>query len=252
MEGIKVLLITQARRGSSRLPSKVLLKVKGDELLKIHLTRLKKSKLVDQIIVATTINAEDDFIQNLCMEWGYQVGRGSVDDVLDRYYQIAKVIKPEWVVRVTSDCPLLDPTLIDAVISLALVNEVDYCSNVIVENFPDGQDIEVFKFSALEKTWKEAKLKSEREHVTTYMRSNRNNEGEEIFHTLNFPCAYDFSGVRMTVDEPQDFELIENLIEDLGLDCSWLTYTNCILEKYPHINNNLIRNEGLIKSMKND
>lgn len=253
MESIKTLLITQARIGSTRLPGKVLLKINNEELLKIHLKRLSNCKLVNQIVVATTINKEDDAIVALCKEWGFQAFRGSVDDVLDRLYQTANKIKPEWVVRLTSDCPLIDPALVDAVIALAQTNNADYAANVLEEHFPDGQDVEVFKFEALEKAWKEAKLKSDREHVTPYLRTNSNYKGGTLFAAVNFPCVRNFSHIRMTVDEPRDFELITNVVNDLGTDQSWLTYTNHILNNHlDRINGDIIRNEGMIKSLKND
>lgn len=253
MEIINTLLISQARTGSTRLPNKVLLKIDNDELLKIHIERLKGCKLVDKIMVATTVAPEDDIIIDLCKQWGISASRGSVDDVLDRFYQVAKDINPTWVVRVTSDCPLLDPALVDAVIALAQVNDVDYCSNIFVENFPDGQDIEVFKFNALEKAWTEAKLKSEREHVTPYIRTKSRHNGGNLFSSLNFPCAYDFSKIRMTVDEPVDFELINELVINLGVKKTWLTYTNYIIENHLNsINADIVRNEGMLKSLKND
>ena len=253
MESINTLLITQARTGSTRLPGKILLKIQDSELLKIHLTRLAQCEQIDKTIVATTIAKEDDVIPPLCEQWGISTFRGSVDDVLDRFYQAAKDIKPQWVVRVTSDCPLIDPALVDAVIALAKVNDVDYCANILVENFPDGQDIEVFKFSALATAWEEAKLKSDREHVTPYIRNNTNVKGGELFSAVNFPCASNFSDIRMTVDEPRDFELITKLINDLGTDKTWLTYTRYIIENQLYkINSDIIRNEGLLKSLKND
>jgi len=253
MASIKTLLITQARTGSTRLPGKVLLKVNDNELLKIHLERLKKSKLVDQIIVATTINKEDDVIISLCEKWGFRTSRGAVDDVLDRYYQTANKIKPEWVVRATSDCPLIDPGMVDAVVAFAQLNEVDYCSNTLIENFPNGQDVEVFKFSALKKAWKEAKLKSEREHVTPYIKKHSSHNDGTLFSAVNFPCQYNFHDIRMTVDLPVDFELMQKLILDLGIDQSWLTYTNHIIDNQLHqLTANIIRNEGLLKSLKND
>ncbi len=253
MESIKTLLITQARLGSTRLPGKVLLKINNEELLNIHLNRIEECRLVDKFIVATTTNEEDDAIVSLCHKRNVQSSRGSVEDVLDRFYQAAKDIKPEWVVRLTSDCPLIDPTLVDAVIAFAQVNEVDYCSNTLIENFPDGQDVEVFKYSALEQAWKEAKLKSEREHVTPYIRKNSNHNGGSLFSAINFPCIDNFSYIRMTVDEPLDLELIEKVILNLGTDQSWLTYTNYIINnQLNQINANIIRNEGMLKSLKND
>ena len=226
---IDTIIITQARTGSTRLPGKVLMKVNEQELLYIHLERLKKSKLKDRVIVATTLNMEDDQIADVCDKWGIPSFRGSENDVLDRFYQCAKDLKPKWVVRVTSDCPLIDPALVDAVISCAQTNNVDYCSNGLIENFPDGQDVEVFKFSALEKAWENAKLNSEREHVTPYIRMNANFNGGSQFTAINFPCVRDYSKIRMTVDERKDFDLIKVLIEKLGTNETWTNYVDYII-----------------------
>lgn len=253
MELKQTILISQARSGSTRLPKKVLLKIQGRELLGIQLTRLKNCREIDKIIIATTVDTEDDTIVGLCNSWNVAVSRGQINDVLDRYYQAALPFKPKWVVRVTSDCPLIDPELVDAVVKFAKVNDVDYASNILMERFPDGQDIEVFKFEALEKAWKEADLLSEREHVTPYLRKNCTFNGGNLFSSANFACVDDFSLIRMTVDEPRDFDLISKLIEDLGVEETWLTYTRHIISNhYNIINNNIIRNEGMLKSLKDD
>ncbi|BFM42313.1 glycosyltransferase family protein [Flavobacterium sp. CFS9] len=250
---IKTILITQARLGSTRLPGKVLKEINGESLLQIHLDRLKKSSKVSKIIVATTIVDADAIIYNKAREWGYESFRGSESDVLDRFYQSVKIDKPDWIVRVTSDCPLIDPNLVDKVISFVQENDKDYGSNILIENFPDGQDIEVFKFSALEKAWKEAKLLSEREHVTPYIRNNSDFNGGHLFSSINYACNSDFSNIRMTVDEKRDFDLIEILVKELGTDKSWSEYTNYIIENdLTRINGEIIRNEGLLKSLKKD
>lgn len=252
---INTVLITQARMGSSRLPGKVLRKINGDSLLKIHLERIKKAKYVDAIIVATTLNEEDYKIENEVKELGVFSFSGSEDDVLDRYYQsiINAGIIPEWVVRVTSDCPLVDPNLIDEIIQLAKSSEVDYLSNTLIEHFPDGQDIEVFKFKSLKSAWQDATLKSDREHVTTYIKNNSDFKGKGIFKAINFPSIANFSSIRMTVDEEEDFKLIEILVNKLGTNESWLTYTNYILNnELFKINSNIVRNEGYLKSLLND
>ena len=185
---INTILVTQARLGSTRLPGKVLKEVDEKTLLQIHLERLKKCKSISEIIVATTVNSEDEIIYNNALEWGFTAFRGSELNVLDRFYQSLKNKKPDWVVRVTSDCPLLDPELVDAVVNFAKNHSYDYVSNVMVEHFPDGQDVEVFKFSALKKAWGTAKLKSELEHVTTYIRNNSNGKGDNIFSSINYAC----------------------------------------------------------------
>jgi spore coat polysaccharide biosynthesis protein SpsF (cytidylyltransferase family) len=247
------ILITQARTGSTRLPGKVLKEINGKSLLHIHLDRLKKCKSVSEIIVATTTNSEDQIIFEKAIEWGFSASKGSESDVLDRFYQAVKDKKAEWIVRVTSDCPLIDPVLVDNVIDFVQENDKDYGSNTLIENFPDGQDIEVFKFSALEKAWKNAKFLSEREHVTPYIINNTNVKGGNLFSAINYPCDFDFSKIRMTVDEIRDFELIKILINDLGIDKTWLEYTNYIIQNnLTEINDSIIRNEGLLKSLKND
>ena len=169
---VKTSLITQARSGSTRLPGKILKKINDESLLEIHLKRLNKCNNVSNIIVATTDKPEDKVIYDYAIDWGFNSFRGSESDVLDRFYQAVRKEKPDWIVRVTSDCPLIDPILVDKLINFAHDNNTDYCSNTLVENYPDGQDIEVFKFSALEAAWKNANLSSDREHVTPYIRNN--------------------------------------------------------------------------------
>lgn len=250
---INTIVITQARVNSTRLPGKVLKEVDGKALLEIHLERLSKCSQISDIIVATTVEESDAIIYKKAIEWGYTASRGSESDVLDRFYQAVKDSNADWIVRVTSDCPLIDPELVDKVIVFAQENQVDYCSNILIENYPDGQDVEVFKFSALKKAWENAKLLSEREHVTPYIRNNSDFKKGSEFSALNFPCESDFSKIRMTVDEIKDFELIQILIKNLGTNKTWLEYTNYIINnKLDSINNQIIRNEGLLKSLKND
>ena len=250
---LKTVLITQARMGSTRLPGKVLMEVNQTPLLKIHLDRLKKSKKIDRIIVATTHNIEDDIIEKMSLEWGYEVFRGSENDVLDRFYQAVKYIKPLWIVRVTSDCPLIDPKLIDEVIEYSQNKNIDYCSNTLVENFPDGQDIEVFKFYALEYAWKNAIKKSHREHVTPYIRELSNFKKKNIFSAINFDNGGDFAQIRMTVDEIRDYELIKVVIENNGVEKTWQEYVEYIVSNnLNNINGSIVRNEGYSKSLKNN
>ncbi len=251
--GIKTILITQARSGSTRLPGKILKEVNGKSLLEIHLNRLKKCTKVSKIIVATTVEAGDEIIYNNAISWGFEASRGSEEDVLDRFYQASKNENAEWIVRVTSDCPLLDPNLVDEIISYAHSNHYDYICNGLMENFPDGQDVEVFRFSALETAWKHAKLRSEREHVTPYIRNNADGKGDNSFTTFNYPSEKNYSHIRMTVDEPRDFQLIEHLIQKLGTEKTWLEYTDYMIENnLTKLNEGIIRNEGFLKSLKKD
>ncbi len=251
---MSTIVVTQARSGSTRLPNKVLLKVKDKTLLQIHIDRIKRAKLVDDIYIATTTEIGDDVIANLAENLKVKYHRGSEDDVLDRFYQTVKDIRPDFIVRLTSDCPLIDPKLLDEVIVEAKKLNVDYYANIIEERFPDGQDIEVFKFSALKKAWKEAKLSSDREHVTPYIRNNSTYKGGNLFTSSNHNLKDNYNHVRLTVDEPQDLEVIKEIVKDLGLDKDWKTYADYYLEneKVRSLNNSIARNEGYQKSISKE
>ena len=253
MENIKVIAITQARVGSTRLPGKVLLPLGEDTLLGIHLERLKKSKAIDDCIVATTQEEGSEKIIDIASDKGALVYQGSLEDVLDRFYQAAIPHRPTHVVRVTSDCPLIDPELIDKVVKEAVKGGYDYYANILVEDFPDGQDIEVCTFEALEKAWKEAKSKVYREHVTPFIRNNSSFRGGMMFKSGNYPAPANYNHVRMTVDEPLDLEVLQWLVGELGLDKDWLTYTKHMLANEDKLANATIqRNEGYLKSLKED
>lgn len=243
---MKVLAITQARTGSTRLPNKVLKTIGNNNLLGIHLDRLMKSKKIDQLLVATTIQTEDRVIEEIAKLHGLPSYSGSVQDVLDRFYQAAKKYKPTWVVRLTSDCPLIDPVLIDAIIEKAQLDKLDYFSNTLQPSFPDGEDVEVFTFEALEKAWKEATLPSDREHVTPYIHRNSSFNGKQLFNSGNYSNEKDYGHVRLTVDEEKDFEVIKLLIEKLGTERDWKTYADLYLndETIKNINKDIKRNEG--------
>jgi spore coat polysaccharide biosynthesis protein SpsF (cytidylyltransferase family) len=249
-----VVVITQARTGSSRLPNKVLKRIQGKTLLQIHIDRIKQAREVDDIYIATTTQKEDDTIVKLANTLNIKSSRGSKEDVLDRFYQTVKNIKPKFIVRLTSDCPLIDPKLLDEVISQAKNQDLDYYANIIEERYPDGQDIEVFKFTALEKAHSETILKSDREHVTTYIRNNSSCKGGKLFRSNNHGLEQNYNHVRLTVDEPQDLEVIRQIIKDLGFDKGWKTYADHYL-KTPQIkalNSKIPRNEGYQKSVNQD
>lgn len=255
MEIVNVIAITQARIGSTRLPSKVLKKIGNNTLLEIHLNRINKAQCISNIIVATTINIEDDAIEELINPLRFTLYRGSENDVLDRFYSAVKDIKPDYIVRLTSDCPLIDPQLIDDIVNKTIQSKVDYCSNTLLDSYPDGQDIEVFTFKALEIAWQKANLLSEREHVTPYIKKNSSfNKGSE-FMSINVNSENEkYKDVRMTVDEPKDLEMVSLLIQELGEDDTWKNYAELYLnnEKIHSLNKNILRNEGYLKSIKND
>jgi len=250
---LNTIIVTQARMGSTRLPGKIMLEIEGKTLLEIHISRLKKCKEADAILIATTVSKKDEIVVEMANKLGVLSFRGSENDVLDRFYQATKPFNPEWVVRVTSDCPLIDPELVDQVILYAKNNNFDYCSNVLDEKFPDGQDVEVFKFNALENAWTNAVLNSEREHVTPFLRNNVIGKGLSIFKAKNFECDFDYSKIRMTVDEELDFELVKYLVKSFGTDKGWREYVKYILDNnLDSINGVILRNEGYLKSLKND
>ena len=247
---MKFLVIIQARNGSSRLPGKVLKKIKGKTCLELMLERVSKSKLINEVIVATTINSEDVPIVNLVSKLGYRVFIGSSEDVLDRYYQCAKLIKPEYVIRLTSDCPLFDWRVLDDAISELKPETEDL--RMLSETFPDGQDLEIIKYDSLKYIWENAKLMSEREHVTLYVKNHI-----DEFKVQDFKCKLgDLNNERWTLDEPADFEMISNVYNYFlpNMEFSMEDIYKFLNEhlEIKNINSKIIRNEGLLKSLKND
>lgn len=252
---MNVVVVTQARTGSTRLPNKIFKEVNNESLLQIHINRIRQASKISEIIVATTTNKSDDIIESFAKNNDISFFRGSEDDVLDRFYQAVKNRKPDYIVRLTSDCPLIDGNLIDEIVNKALKERVDYCSNTLVESFPDGQDIEVFTFKALETAWKEALLLSEREHVTPYIKNNSNFYDKDKFKAINVLSGNDdYEKVRMTVDEDNDFRVISKLIQSLGVVANWEDYAKEYLtnEDIHNLNMDITRNEGYLKSVKKD
>lgn len=251
---MKILAITQARIGSTRLHEKILKTINGESLLEIHLKRIQKSKLITKLKVATTTEPNVEKILVIATKLGIELHKGSVDNVLERFYETAAPEKPNWVVRLTSDCPLIDPVEIDKVIQLAVDNDLDYVSNTLRPTFPDGLDTEVFKFSVLVQALKEAKLKSELEHVTPYIWKNSSFKGGTLFKSDCVMCHDDYSKIRLTVDTIEDFLVIEKLVNYLGTDKPWIDYVKK-LQEHPEIkkiNEQFSRNEGYEKSINND
>lgn len=221
---MKIVLITQARMGSTRLPGKVLKKVGNKTMLEVHLLRALRSKKVDEFILATTDQASDTSIADFGRSFGIKVYRGSEMDVLDRYYQAAKLANADIIVRITSDCPLIDPELIDELVQAHLDHKKDFTSNIITRTYPDGQDVEVFNFAALERAWKESAAQSDREHVTYYIWKNSDLEGGDFFSAFNIEHNKDLSAIRMTLDYPHDFTQLSHLITTAGIDKNWEEY----------------------------
>ncbi|HCE45651.1 MAG TPA: spore coat protein [Lentisphaeria bacterium] len=250
-----VLAIIQARMGSSRLPGKMTLPlIHGKGALELMVERVRRSKKIDKLIVATTVNPSDEELVEICGKMNVDCFRGSEDDVLDRFYQAYATagMDFETIVRLTGDCPLHDPAVIDKVISEFLNSESDYVSNVDPPTYPDGLDTEVFSSAALVKAWFEAKMKSEREHVTIFIRNRT-----DLFRKSNVRNSADLSSYRWTLDEESDYRMIKSVCEnlydarkDFGMD-DVLEF----LGKHPEIdaiNRKIARNEGLLKTLNED
>ena len=201
---MKVVALVQARMGSNRLPGKVMRKIGEVTMIELVLRRLSRATLIDQIVVATTLQPTDKQLADHVTSLGYAVSRGSEDDVLDRFYQAAAEHKADVVVRVTADCPLIDPAIVDTVIRAFLDQQVDYMSNVSPPTFPDGLDVEVFSFAALKRAADEATETPQREHVTPYLRNH-----PEKFSSHNVTHSTDLSALRWTLDEPADYALLQ-------------------------------------------
>ena len=251
--GVRVLGILQARTSSSRLPGKVLMSILGKPMLAHQLKRLRRGKSLNDIVVATSSDPSDDSLADLCTREGVKVFRGSLSDVLNRFIQAARPFEPDVVVRLTGDCPLTDPFLIDEIVNRFVLSDLDYLSNCVPPTYPDGLDVEVVRFAALEIAAREAVLPSHREHVTPFIRKQ-----PERFRVDNHMSAeMDRSGMRWTVDEPEDFEFVKRVYERLyPKNPAFTTYdVLALLAAEPdlaHINARYQRNEGSKKSLEAD
>jgi spore coat polysaccharide biosynthesis protein SpsF (cytidylyltransferase family) len=247
-----ILAILQARTSSTRLAGKVLKEIAGKPMLEHQIERINRSQLIDKLIVATSIDRSDNVLEELCHKIGIDCYRGSLDNVLDRFYQAAKIYKPAHIVRLTGDCPLTDPQIIDQTIQFYLDGRFDYASNCQDPSFPDGLDVEIFKAGALEEAWKNATLPSETEHVTPYIKNH-----PDIFRIGSFRGKEDLSHLRWCVDEPEDFEFATRIYEELySKNPEFLTDDILhLLEQKPEltkINTGIERNAGYKKSLEQD
>jgi spore coat polysaccharide biosynthesis protein SpsF len=213
--------------------------------------RTRCAQLLDLVSVATSEQPTDDAVAKFCSETGISCFRGSESDVLDRYYRAASRFDAEVVVRVTADCPLLDPTVIDKVIRFFREGDYDYVSNTLDPSYPDGLDTEVFRREALERAWCGARLPSEREHVTPYIWRH-----PELFRMANVRHDHDLSGLRWTVDEPEDLLFVRRIHEHFEAGLSFgLADILALLNKYPelgHVNSRFNRNDGYKASVRGD
>ncbi|MXO76675.1 acylneuraminate cytidylyltransferase [Paenibacillus sp. OT2-17] len=203
---MNIVAIIQARMGSTRLPGKVDLNLLGVTVLERVVERIKKVKQINKIVVATTDLTADETIVNLAHKAEVEVYRGSESDVLKRYYEAAVTYNADVIIRITSDCPVIDPVIIDELIKNYIMGSYDYVSNTIERSYPRGLDAEVFSFASLEKAHLEAKSTEQREHVTPYIYQN-----PDQFSLLSVTYPKDYSNYRWTLDTIEDWELIQQI-----------------------------------------
>lgn len=237
----KIIAIIQARMASSRLPDKVLLDIAGRPMLAWVVERTQRANWIDDVIVATTTDASDDPVADFCARQGYAVTRGSAHDVLDRYYQAARPYSPDAIVRITADCPLLDPALVDETIAALLGNDdeqgpiFDFTTNRLPlpwgRTYPIGLDVEAFTFDALERAWHETSEQHQREHVTPYFYEDipaevlqfsgtplkkTNSLSSHGFRAALLHYKQDYGHLRWTVDTPEDLNFVCEVVSRLG------------------------------------
>lgn len=244
--------IIQARVGSSRLPGKTMKDILGKPMLWHMIKRLEKSKFIQKIVIATTTKERDKVILEFAKKHQLDSYTGDEDDVLDRYYQTAKKYSVETIVRLSPDCPLIDPHVVDRVIQRYLTGDCDYAANTLKLTYPDGLDVEVFSYMALEKAWKEARWASEREHVTPYIRKN-----PDKFRLANVENEVNLSHFRWTVDEAKDLEFVGQVYGQLYKEDEifYMEDVLNLLGKHPElmqINQGIATNEGYAKSLRED
>ncbi len=211
---MKIGVIIQARMGSTRLPGKILMKLdETDTVLDIQIKRLKYSKLTDEIILATTVDNKNDILKGYALKHDIMFFRGSEENVLERYYFAAKENNIDIIVRITSDCPFVDPAVLDEMLDFYIKNNYDYVSNLSGEtNFSRGFECEIFSFHVLEKVFKLAKTIPEKEHVTYFIYTHR--EMFTIFY-YNLANLKNYDDLRLTIDEEDDFEICREIYKRL-------------------------------------
>ncbi|MEM3173133.1 MAG: glycosyltransferase family protein [Candidatus Nitrosotenuis sp.] len=243
----KVTIMIQARTGSARFPKKVLAKIEDKPMIWHVINRVKKVKLAQQIALITTKNKDDKILLKIAEQNDIIGFGGKKSDVLDRHYQCAKKINADPIIRITSDCPLVDPILVDRIIQFYQKNKYDFVSNAIYPTYPDGLDVEVFSFKALQKAARLAKKKHDREHVTTFFIDN-----SDKFNIYNYQNNKDLSYMRWTVDREKDLKFVRIIYRKMRPSKVFsMNKVLNILKKEPKlltINKGIMRNEGHLKS----
>lgn len=235
---------------STRLPGKVLLPLAGKPVLEHVVSRIALCSIIDQIVVATSLERSDDPIEQWCQKHAVSCYRGRLHDVLDRYYQAAVLYRADAIVRITADCPVIDPTIVENVIQGFLDGGYEFFG--LAGDFPDGLDCTVFSFSAIQRAWQEASYPSEREHVGPYIEKN-----PHLFNSGKLELFTGLSHLRWTLDEPQDLTFLQEVFSRLyRINPTFLAEDIlALLAQEPdlvHINSGIIRNEGYLKSLQSD
>jgi spore coat polysaccharide biosynthesis protein SpsF (cytidylyltransferase family) len=247
----KVTIMIQARTGSNRLPRKVLTKIEKLPMIVHVLKRVKKIDIVDQIVLITTRKKEDEILVKLAKENDIMGFTGDENDVLSRHYQCAVECDADPIIRITGDCPLIDPMLVREMLVFYLNHDYDYVSNTLIPTYPDGLDVEIFSFKTLRKLNKIAKKKSDREHVTSYIKNNTFKS--QVF---NYKNALDLSHMRWTVDERNDLRFVRKIFSEMRPKKIFSTKDVLqLISKNPkilQINQGIKRNEGYLVSLKKD
>lgn len=244
----RTVAILQARMSSSRLPGKVLMPVGGLPLVVFMIERVRQSQSIDELVLATSVEASDDPLVDAVQKIGVRVVRGPLDDVLARFEKAADLAQADIVVRLTGDCPLIDPRLIDRVVAEIASGAALYASNCVPATYPDGLDCEAFSAGLLRRAARDARLQSEREHVTPWIREAASER------SANIECAVDLSGIRWTVDYPEDLQNVRAMVDYLGpraaqADLFDLLRAHDVLGGQQASHN---RNEGYAKSLAAD
>ena len=251
MNAKNIAVMIQARVGSRRFPKKVLAKIENRPMIWHVINRIKSIKSIHQVILLTTKRDEDKILLKIADDSGVTGFAGHTYDVLKRYHRCAKRYNVDTIVRITGDCPLIDPDLVKKMLNYYSKNNFDYISNTLIPTFPDGLDVEIFSFNTLEIMNKNAKLPSEREHVTSYVRNHRSK-----FKTFNLKNFKDLSDFRWTVDEPRDLEFVRKIYSELRPKLLFSTKDVLrVISKNPEIvqiSKEIARNEGYLISLEKD
>jgi spore coat polysaccharide biosynthesis protein SpsF len=240
----------QARMGSSRLPGKVLFPLVSHPVLYHVCSRIQKSKYLNRLIVLTSTDDNDNKIEEFCLKEGYLCYRGELEDVLDRFYQAGMFYNSKYIVRITADCPCIDPSLIDELVEFYFINSFDYASNCLESTYPDGFDCEVFSFNMLKKAHQETNVSYHREHVTAYMYENK-----KKFRIGSYCAEINKGHYRVTLDTHEDFFVLTQIFQALYYRDNVFSYNAILdfLEENPqlcNINKHLLRSIEILQKVE--